>query len=53
MVVFGCGAGVKGLATASRQDGMVFHPCRAALDDGVDEDQERLPALGGNTIMRA
>jgi hypothetical protein len=25
MVVFGCGAGVKGLSAASRQDGMAFH----------------------------
>jgi hypothetical protein len=24
MVVFGCGAGVKGLSAASRQDGMAF-----------------------------
>jgi len=36
MVVFGCGAGVKGLSAASRQDGMA---CRSTLDRDVNEDQ--------------
>ena len=39
MVVFGYGAGVKGLSAASRRDDMVFIPCRPALYCGVKEDR--------------
>jgi hypothetical protein len=52
MVVFGCGAGVKGLSAASRQDGMAFRsPCRAALDRVVDEDQG--PDSAGECDLKA
>jgi hypothetical protein len=53
MVVFGCGAAVKGLSAASRQDGMVFDPCRAAFNRGVDEDQGVLTQAVSAILRRA
>jgi hypothetical protein len=49
MVVFGCGAGVKGLSAASRRHGVAFDPCRTALDCGVNDDQ----GLLGRRLVRS
>ncbi len=53
MVVFGCGAGVKGLSAASRRHDMALRPCRARFDCCVNKDQDCLTQAVGAILREA